>query len=212
MTSKTDTIIATLGADLRPVRRLAPPAARIATWLLILALAAALLATQVDRHEVARRLLATPDMWLAVLGSVLTTIAAATAAFLVSLPDRSPRWAWLPLPPLLLWQGANGLGCLRAPLPGLHTVSWLQAADDCAPFIILTSLPLAVILLLMLRRATTLRPELTTLMGGLAVASGAASLLWLDHPFDAGAADLLIHAAAVALVVAALRLGGRRLV
>jgi hypothetical protein len=48
-------------------------------------------------------------------------------------------------------------------------------------------------------------------MGGLAVAATAASLLWLDHPFDAGLADLLVHAAAVALVVALLRLGGSRL-
>jgi hypothetical protein len=63
----------------------------------------------------------------------------------------------------------------------------------------------------MLRRSATLRPQLTTLMAGLAVGSAAASLLWLFHDFDAGFSDLIVHAIAVALVVIGLRLAGPRL-
>jgi hypothetical protein len=207
----TDALIASLGTDLRPVRRLRPPAVRIIAWLLTLAIVAGLLAQYASPPQLWRHLLEAPDMWLTVLGSILTAIAAAIATFLVALPDRSPRWAWLPVPPLLLWQAANGFGCLRPPLAGLHPVGLHHAVYGCLPFILVTALPLAALLLLMLRRSATLRPQLTTLMAGLAVGSAAASLLWLFHDFDAGFSDLIVHAIAVALVVIGLRLAGPRL-
>jgi hypothetical protein len=139
------------------------------------------------------------------VGSVLTAVSAGAAAFLVGRPDRSPRWAWLPAPWLVLWQAANGVGCLRAEVAGLRTMGFAGAAGECLPFIVITAVPLAVLLLLMLRRAPSLRPELTVWMGGLAVAAAAASLLWIVHPFDAGGADLLVHAVAVGAVVVAVR-------
>lgn len=210
-TQSTDTMIASLGADLRPVRRLARPGWRIVIWLLIGCAAAAMVAHGADLAGVAARLTASPDMWLAVAGSVLTAITAAVATFLVSLPDRPARWAWLPVPFLLLWIGANGLGCLRGSIPGLHPAGMMRSADDCLPFILELSVPLAAAMLLLLRPVATIRPELTTLTGGLAIAATAASVLWLDHPFDAGVADLLVHTLAVMLVVAAMRLGGSRL-
>ncbi len=46
--------------------------------------------------------------WLA---SVATGVLAAVAAFLVALPDRSPRWALLPLPALAVWLASLGWGC-----------------------------------------------------------------------------------------------------
>jgi hypothetical protein len=64
--------------------------------------------------------------------------------------------------------------------------------------------------LLMLRRGYSLAPSLTAAMAGLAAAAAAATLLNLFHPFDAAAADLLVHAIAVLLVVAAARTIGSR--
>jgi hypothetical protein len=55
-----------------------------------------------------------------------------------------------------------------------------------------------------------LDPGLTAAIGGLAVAAAAATLLNFFHPYDAAATDLLVHAVAVAMVIAGIRaLSGR---
>ncbi len=80
-------------------------------------------------------------------------------------------------------------------------VGTMHEARTCV-FIILTySIPLSLLLLLMLRRAHPLRPGLVTVLGGLAAASAAATLLAFVHRFDAAATDLLMHLGAVLLVV-----------
>lgn len=203
-------LIGALAADLRPVRRLAPPLLRALLWLAIVAVIAAALAAFADLAAMWQRIAAMPDMWLAVLGSMATTITAALAAFELSLPDRSRAWALLPLPALALWVGASGLGCLRAyVLPGTH-VAALSEARDCLLFIVTLSVPLSAVLIVMLRRAYSLAPALTAAMAGLAAAAAAATLLNFFHPFDAAATDLAVHALAVALVVAGAWLAGGR--
>jgi len=167
----------------------------------------AALASIADLSALRQRLEAAPDMWLAALGSTRTALLAALAAFQVSLPDRRPAWALLPAPALLLWVGASGLGCLRSwTVPGTHDVE----ARICLVFIIGVSLPLSALLLAMLRRACPLRPGLTAVLGGLAAASAAATLLNLFHPHDAAATDLAFHALAVGVVVLGNRAIGAR--
>jgi hypothetical protein len=203
-------LIRTLVDDLRPVRRLSPPPVRASYWLLMVLAAAIALGSVADMEAVWRRVTAAPDMWLAAAGSVLTAILAAWAAFELSVPDRKPAWALLPLPPMVLWVAASGLGCLRStPVSGTH-VAPLAETKDCLIFIVGLSIPLSALLVVMLRRACPLRPDLTAALGGLAAAAAAASLLNLFHPFDAAAVDLGVHALAVGLVVAANRmLAGR---
>lgn len=206
-----DELIESLAAGLRPVRRLASPAVRALIWLGLVGVVAAALATVADLPALARRLAAAPDMWLAVVGSTLTAACAAFAAFELSVPDRRPAWALLAVPPLLLWIGASGLGCLRGWIvPGTH-VAPMSEARDCLIFIIGLSVPLSAVLFLLLRRAFPLRPDLTAALGGLAVAAAAATLLNFFHPFDAAATDLTVHAVAVGLVVSVSRLAGRRI-
>jgi hypothetical protein len=198
-----DRLIGALAADLRPVRRPPPPALRALFWLALVAAVAATLATFADVAAMWHRLAASPDMWLAVLGSIATAATAAFAAFELSLPDRSRAWALLPLPAAALWVGASGLGCMRAyVLPGTH-VAAIGETQDCLLFIIGLSVPLSAALILMLRRAYSLAPTLTAAMAGLASAAAAATLLNFFHPFDAAATDLAVHAVAVVIVVAA---------
>ena len=207
-----DALIQSLAADLRPVRRLAPPLLRALEWLAVVGALAAALASFADLGAMAQRLATVPDMWLAVTGSTLTAILAAIAAFQTGLPDRKPAWALLPVPGLLLWIGASGLGCLRDWLvPGTHAATMVEART-CLVFILGVSVPLSVLLVTMLRRAYPLRPNLTATMGGLASAAAAATLLNFFHPYDAAATDLAVHAFAVALVVLINRaLSGRAL-
>src|SRR4051795_7892844 len=198
-----DALIQMLAGGLRPVRRLAPPSLRALIWLGAVGALAAALACFANLGAMVHRLMAAPDMWLAVVGSTLTAILAAVAAFQTSLPDRKPAWVLLPLPGLLLWIGASGLGCLRAWLvPGTHPADMAEARD-CLVFILGVSVPLSILLVAMLRRGYPVRPNLTAATGGLAAAAAAATLLNFFHPFDAAATDLAVHAVAVVLVVVA---------
>jgi hypothetical protein len=207
-----DVLIETLAHDLRPVRRLASPVLRALLWLAAVAALAVALASFADVGAMVHRLSAAPDMWLAATGSTLTAILAAIAAFQTSMPDRKPTWALLPLPGLLLWIGASGLGCLRAWLvTGTHMANRGEMRI-CLVFIVGVSVPLSILLVAMLRRGYPLRPNLTAVTGGLAAAAAAATLLNFFHPYDAAATDLLAHAVAVFLVVLANRvLSGRAL-
>jgi hypothetical protein len=205
-----DRLVQALGADLAPVRRLAPPSLRVLTWLTILGAVALALAMVSDVAAMMHRLMAAPDMWLAAMGSVLTALLAAMAAFELSLPDRKAAWALLPLPALLLWIGASGMGCLRTwsiaeanPMPP-------DQPAHCLIYILGISLPLSLLLIVMLRRGFSLRPNLTAIIGGLACASAAATLLNLIHPYDAAATDLAVHALAIVIVILANAIFGRR--
>jgi hypothetical protein len=197
-----EALIARLVNDLAPTQRLWGPLARAALWIGVVLASACVFALFGDSAAMIRRLSAAPDMWLAFLGSILTALLAAIAVFELSLPDRNGAWALAPAPALLLWIGASGAGCLRDWLAPETHVAGLDEAKDCLIFIVLVSAPLSVLLMFMLRRAHPLRPGLVSAVGGLAVAAATASLLNLFHPFDAAATDLLVHFAAVGVVVA----------
>lgn len=203
-----DTLLNELVADLRPVKRLPSPWLRAALWLGVVFVLAAGLALRANLPAMELRLTAVPDMWLAVLGSTLTAVLGAVAVFQLSLPDRTPAWALLPVPGLGLWIGASGLGCARSWLiPGTHDASMAESTH-CMMFIIGLSVPLTVLMFAMLRRGYSLYPALSGAVGGLAIAAAAATLLNFFHPFDAAISDLAVHAGTVALVVVANRLLG----
>lgn len=207
-TDSADRMVQALAADLTPVRRLASPGLCVLLWLAILGAVAAALAMVSDVEAMIHRLMAAPDMWLAATGSVLTAVLAAAAAFELNLPDRKAAWALLPLPVLLLWIGASGMGCLRAwPVAEAHPP---DQPEHCLVFILGVSLPLSLLLIVMLRQGFSLRPNLTAITGGLACAAAAATLLNFIHPYDAAATDLAFHALAVMIVILAnVAFGGR---
>ena len=120
---------------------------------------------------------------------------------MTSVPGRSARWALLPLVPAALWIGASGLGCLRGWIAPGTNIADGHAMEGCFAFLVGVSLPLSGLLVVMLRRACPLRPNLTAALGGLAAAAAAATLLVPFHPHDATATDLLIHALTVLGVV-----------
>ena len=205
-----DDIVASLSADLRPVRRLPAPSLRAALWVGVVAAMAASLAVCCDIGAMIDHLQAAPDMWLAVLGSTSTAVLGAVAAFQLSVPGRGAWWGFLPLPTLLLWLGASGMGCLRTWIvPGAED-SALVETRHCLTSILLLSAPLMALMVVMLRRACPLRPNLTALVSGVAIAAASATLLNFFHPYDASAADLAVHLVAVLLVIALNQVLSRR--
>ncbi len=204
MTTTAD-LIEAMATNLRPVRRLRSPVVRAGSWLLLAAVVLALLAiSQGLRADLSARLL-DPAFVVGIAASLTTGALAAVAAFMASLPDRSRLWLLLPLPALAVWLAGIGGQCLT------HWVAFdpagiaLGETARCLATLVLTSLPLSLAMMMMLRYATVLSPTAVTLMGSLAVAAITASALSLFHALDATAMILMWNVGTAALF---LSLGG----
>jgi hypothetical protein len=205
-----DRLIRALGADLTPVSPAGRPEIQAAIWLSIVIAIGAVLARFSDLDASLSRLSSAPDMWISAIACAATAVLAAVATFALSRPDRSPAWVLLPVPAVLLWIAASGVGCFRLLTAPETTPASLNEAENCLGFILGLSIPLSILLIVMIRRGFSFWPHLTLMVGGLACAAASASLLNLFHPYDVAAVDIVVHAAAVILVVAAnALLGGR---
>lgn len=208
---KTSDLIASLAANATPVRRLRPPVMRAACWLLLAAAVLMMLAVnQGIRPDLAQRL-REPAFATGIAASLLTGALAAISAFLVSLPDRSRLWLLLPIPALVLWLSDIGYQCLFQWINiGPDGVSLGEAAR-CFATLVLTSLPLSLAMLVMLRYAAPLRPTSVTLMGSLAVAAITATALSLFHTVDATVMILMWNLGTAVLLVGLAGVFGRRM-
>lgn len=212
----TPDLIETLAANMNPVRRLRPPLTRAACWLLLAALVVALLAvSQGIRPDLTQRL-RDPAFAGAMTGAVLTGVLAAIAAFLVSLPDRSRLWLMLPAPAVAVWLSNVGYQCFSqwiamgpdgASLEGAS----LGEATRCLATLVLTSLPLSLAMLVMLRYAAPLRPTSVTLMGSLSVSAITATALSLFHAADATMMIIMFNVGTALVFVGLGGLFGRRM-
>ncbi len=208
---KTPDLIESLAADLVPVRRLRPPVMRAACWLLLAAAVLTLLAIDQGLRPDLTQRLQDPVLAISMAASLLTGVLAAIAAFLVSLPDRSRLWLLLPMPALVLWLSNIGYQCL---------VQWIDIGPDgisfgetarCFATLVLTSLPLSLAMLVMLRYAALLLPISVALMGSLAVAAITATALSLLHALDATVMILMWNVGVTVLFVGLAGAFGRRM-
>jgi hypothetical protein len=199
----TESLIQDLSGSLQPVKRLHPPLQRATLWLLLVFLLGALAILRFANLGVFVHRMAVTRVAVECAATALTGIAAVLAAFMLSIPDRSARWALLPLPPLIVWLLASGLGCLRNGLSLYTDGSFVGESRHCVVFILGASVPLAALLFAVLRRARPLRPEPVAALGALGVAALAAFFLQFFHPFDVTVIDLTLHLAAVGAVILA---------
>jgi len=197
----TPELISVLAANAAPVRRLRHPMVRAAGWLLLAALVVVLLAVgQGLRSDLADRL-EQPVFVISMTASLSTGVLAAVAAFLVGLPDRSRLWGLLPVPTFALWVSTIGYGCLTSWIGlGPDGVS-LNETGRCLATLLLTSVPLSIVMLVMLRHAAPLYPRSVAVIGSLAVAAITASVLSLVHDLDATAMILAWNIGTTALMV-----------
>lgn len=183
-----------------PVRRLRNPLARAGCWLGFAAIVLALLAVAHGVRTDLLQHLHQPVFLVSLTAALATGILAAIAAFLVSLPDRSPQWMLLPVPALAIWLSTVGYGCLTDWVSMGPGGVELGETARCFATLLLTSVPLSLAMLVMLRYAVLLRTTPVAMMGALAVAAMTAFALSLDHAIDATVMILIWNLGTAALI------------
>jgi hypothetical protein len=197
----TENLIEGLSRDLAPVRPLRPPVVRALLWMAAVTLVVGAGLLRWANLDVFLSRNADPRLALECASILLTGITAVVAAFYLSLPDRSSLWRYAPLLPLAVWLATSSLGCLH------YGVGWGPAGDrmgeslHCFRFIVVVSVPLALLLYWVLGRARPLQPMPVAFTAALGVAAFAAFILQFFHPFDSTLTDLATHLAAVIVVI-----------
>jgi hypothetical protein len=207
----TPDLIASLSANATPVRRLRPPLLRACCWLALAALVLVLLGISHGLRPDFAKQLADRAYVVGLLASLLTGVLATVAAFMLSLPDRSRLYSLLPLPSLLIWMSTVGVGCLTDWVSVGPAGMQMGEAVSCFATLVLTSLPLSLALLVMLRYTARLRPIAVIWMGSVAVGALTASALSLFHDIDATVMILMWNLGAAMLIIALGRIFGRRM-
>ena len=197
---KTSELIDTLADSAAPVRRLRSPSARAAGWLLLAGIVLALLVfVHGLRPDLASCL--RQAAFVTAMGASLTTAVLATlASFRLSLPDSSRWWGLLPIPALAVWVSTIGYGCLTDWVSVSTEGVRMGEAAECFATLLITSVPLAVAMLVMLRHAASLRPTIVSATGGLAIAAITSFVLSLVHEFDATVMILIWNLGTAALI------------
>lgn len=209
MPPSTDQLIERLAASAEPVKRLKPPLLRACLWLLAVAAAAAVVMPFFANMPLFEQKLQDEKFILELIGTLLTGIAAIIAAFYLSVPGRSPAWALLPLPPLVLWLASSGYNCYREWITFGMSGWQFGETMGCFSTILGFSVPLGLALILTLRRARPIAPVPVAAMGGLGIGAISAFLLQFNHDVDASFLDLGMHSAAVAIVILAIAAAAR---
>ncbi len=197
----TDSLIDQLAARAAPVKRVPPPLQRTLQWMLFAVVVASIIVMIRGVHPGWRADLAMPGAAMEWIGSVLTGVLAAYATFQFSIPGRSPSWAWLPLPAVLLWMAGLGIGCLgEFAAIGRSAFAFQSHSVECALAITLTSVPLGLVMLLMVRHAGVVRPAPTALLAALSAAAMSAAAVSLIHARETALMGLLWHVGAVGIL------------
>jgi hypothetical protein len=207
----TPDFIDTLVEQAGPVQRLRPPLVRAGLWTALAVCVLVLIAIGHGLRSDITAQLQQPVFILGMAAALATSLSAALASFEISLPDRSRWWMLLPVPALAIWVATLGYGCLT---------DWVNIGPDglqmgeavrCFATLLLTSVPLSIAMLIMLRYAARLRPTEVSLMGGLAVAAMTAFALSLVHDLDASVMILVWNLGIAALIAVLASLFGQSL-
>ena len=209
--TKTPDLIDALVDGATPVRRLRPPLVRAALWLLLAALVLGLIVAGYGlRLDIADRL-RQPVFVVSMVAALTTGILAAIASFQISLPDRSRWWLLLPAPALAVWLSTLGYGCLSDWVGIEPNDNRIGETVQCFATLLLTSVPLSIAMLVMLRCTARLRPTESSAMSGLAIAAITAFSLSLVHDFDASLTILVWNLGVAALIAGLACLFGRHM-
>ena len=208
----TSRLIEQLASAAKPVKPIASPLRRTLLWALAAGAVIAISSATWGSHEHAMRTLGDPGEGIEWLGSVLTGLFAAYAAFQISVPGRSGSWAWLPVLPLALWLSGIGVGCIEDYANmGVAAFGFQSHSGECARAIVLMSLPLGLVMALMVRHAGVIRPGPTLMLAALSAAALSSAGVSLFHNGETSLMSLVWHGGVVALISLLSLAAGERL-
>jgi hypothetical protein len=197
----TDDLIQRLGAELTPVRPLAPPWKRAFVWL---ACGAAYIAVVVLSEWMRRGALGTSDNPVYLVqqaGLIATAIAAALAAFVSVIPGADRRLLAAPLVPGAVVAAALLWGCTED-VRNLGTLGIGRETDwPCVISITVGGAMLWGVAVAMLRRGAPLAPRVTSLLAGGGAVSLANIEACLSRPHAFSSTVVLWHGVTTALVL-----------
>lgn len=198
----TDELIAALIADLKPVRRLLPPAWRLVGWLAMSIPATALLvATMRIRPDIAVKL-SDPVFMIEQLASLATALIAGWSALVAGVPGEA-RWKmWAPVAPLAFWIASLGHQCWDEWVRlGIHGMVF-HPDFMCVPAIAMISAVPSLSMVLAIRRGARVRTSTAVLWGSLAAAALANVGLRMFHTEDAALMVIVWQFGSVLLLMA----------
>ena len=181
---QTDDLIRALATDAKPVERLAHPAWRALTWMVLSVAYVTVILWLVGLRPDLSAKLSDQRYLIEVGAALLTSMMAAAAAFCAGCPGR-PVWErFAPFPFLAVWLASLGEGCWRqwtqSGSDGLH----LQADFTCFQSISAVGLIPAIMILFMIKKGAPIAPKSATGLAVLAATALAAAALRLFHDQD----------------------------
>lgn len=196
----TDQLIQQLSRGPTPVGRLPAPWRRAAIWF---AISVPYVAAVIWLHSMSfdvTQMLADRQFIVEQIATLLTAIAAVTAAFCSVVPGYDRRILLFPLPPLTIWLISIGEGCVRDWLRlGAQGLA-LRADWDCLPPAALIGIVPALAIVIMLRRGAPLYPRVSLALAALAVAALGNFGLRFFHVGDASIMVLVWHFGSVVVL------------
>jgi hypothetical protein len=208
----TQQLIERLAGRAQPVKPIGSPLKRTLAWAIVAAILIALVSTSFGVRPHLWKTMTSTGEAIEFLGSVLTGLFAAYAAFQISVPGRSGSWAWLPVLPLALWLAGIGVGCAgEFEAMGLAAFGFQTHSGECARAILVMSLPLGLVMVLMVRHAGVVRPAPTAMLAALSAAALSSAGVSLFHNGETSLMSLLWHGGIVALHSLASLAAGERL-
>ena len=208
--TETGALIEQLASSAKPVRRLWSPCWRLGGWLVGVGIVVGALTLRFGPRPDLFERLGDASFTIGIVASALTSILAACAAFMASLPDRSRRWLWLPVPTALIWLFVVGGGCLTNWVSS-DFGAWDRAQlTRCFIMLFVTIIPPSAVMLWLLRHSARLHPRPVILASGVAVAALIATVLGIMHRFETSALILFANFGVAGLVLAVDSLLGLR--
>lgn len=204
----TNLLIDRLAADNAPVQCLRCPARRTTTWLALAVPYVMAVAWLLAKHSDFAGMASDQRLMIEQIAALATAVAAAFAAFAITVPGYDRRILLLPALPLLIWLGSLCVGSadefVRDGIAGL----WLRPEWVCVRWILAIGTVPAIVLVFMLRKGAPMAPYTTAALGGLAAASLAHFCMRAFQPEEVSVLMLVWHTGTlVAVSIAAGWLG-----
>jgi hypothetical protein len=209
MTPSTDDLIRQLSSDLAPAPPLRRPFLRAAAWTTGAVIYVSLVVAWMTLAGETASWWNEVPFTLQQLAALATTLAAAAAAFAMTIPGHGRAALLAAVAAAGAWVGLVLTGCIQDWMAAGAAGIALRSDWPCVAGMLMTGVVPGLALAVMLRRGAPLVPRTTAALGGLAVASLASLGMCLAQPHERDIIVLVWHGATIAAMSVLAAIAGR---